>query len=110
MTSNIRKNRRGDAECRIERLRSGLTTQIKIVPQGLGETQPISRDPATNRRVEVFFPAQITPPLCICTCRGFFTQYDLRFLPRDGEFGIEANRNMTRQEKIDRTSDVDAMV
>jgi hypothetical protein len=38
-------------------------------------------------------------PPRVCTCTGFFAEYDLCFLPRDVDFGIPANQNLTQVEK-----------
>lgn len=49
----------------IDRLRPGLSQQLNIVPQSLGETRPATRDRtaqgrARNRRVEVFLSTVVT--------------------------------------------------
>jgi hypothetical protein len=52
----------------IERLRPGLSRQINIVPQSLGESRPTARDRtpearARNRRVEIFLSTMAAAPV-----------------------------------------------
>jgi outer membrane protein OmpA-like peptidoglycan-associated protein len=77
---------------------------LNIVPQTLGETKGVASNAtadgrARNRRVSVFLPI---------TCNTFFAQYDLRFMPGDPVFGIEAHPNIA--DKKQRTDDVNAVV
>jgi outer membrane protein OmpA-like peptidoglycan-associated protein len=90
----------------IDALQPGLSSQISIIPQTLGETRPVATNTtsdgrARNRRVEIFLPS---------THQAFLAQYDLRFLPDDPIFGIPANPNMSPAEKAQRGDDVQRMV
>lgn len=90
----------------IDALQPGLSSQISIIPQTLGETRPVATNTTSdgrvrNRRVEIFLPS---------THQAFLAQYDLRFLPDDPIFGIPANPNMSSAEKAQRSVDVQRMV
>ena len=90
-----------------KRLRDAITAlsaatagALNIVVQSLGESKPVATNStaagrAANRRVDVFIDA---------TCHSFFAQYDLRFLPADPVFGIQAHPNLAH--KAQREADV----
>lgn len=93
------------------KLRAALTSlgsvpagALNIVTQSMGETKGVASNAtadgrARNRRVTVWLPV---------TCNSFLAQYDLRFMPGDPVYGIDAHPNIS--DKQQRSDDVNAVV
>jgi len=94
----------------LNRILPGSADGVTILAHTRGEMQPVSSDPARNRRVQLFTPVKVTtpPPACY-TCANFFAEYDLRFLPRSTDRGIPANPDFGTRERGQRSDDVDAL-
>jgi outer membrane protein OmpA-like peptidoglycan-associated protein len=87
-------------------------SRVLVTAGSRGKTAPISpnsfeRGRACNRRVQLFFNC----PADGClgrSFRNFFTEYDMRTFPAppDRPFGIDANPNLTADQKAQRKADV----
>lgn len=85
----------------LNRLKPGSAATITMAPETRGESDPVSPNPAKNRRVVVCLPH--------CTCNGFFREYDLISSPST-RFGVPTNERMSQSEKDQRNRDVETMV